>query len=158
MLAIRYKDVFMWEYLGFFAESVGNQCLKRVQHLYGLAAFGFDCNRTTGARSEHHQTHDRCAADRRAFARDPHHGIKAFGGLNKPRRGPGMQAALVDDLERPGLNQTSFARQQTACNIDVFASRILRVGQGLGHVIAAADACQLDQHRQIDAGDHFNAA
>ena len=42
MLAIRYKDVFMWEYSNFFAEAAGNQHLECVKHLLGLPAFGFD--------------------------------------------------------------------------------------------------------------------
>ena len=105
MLAIRYKDVFMWEYSALFAEAIGNQGLERVQHLFGLAAFGFDFNGTAGARSEHHQSHDRGAANRRAFARDPDDSVETFYGLDKTGRCAGMQAALVDDLERSRLNR-----------------------------------------------------
>ncbi len=46
-----------------------------------------------------------------------------------------------------------FAAQDAACDVDVFAPGIGRFGQRLLHVVVHANPCQLDQHRQIDAGD-----
>jgi hypothetical protein len=84
MLAIRYKDVFMWECSSFFAEAAGNQHLERIQDLVGLAAFGFHIDGAAGARRQHHQAHDRCAADRGAFTGHPNDGVEALHSLNEP--------------------------------------------------------------------------
>lgn len=83
MLAIRYKDVFMWEYSNFFAEAAGNQHLECVKHLFGLPAFGFDIDGATGARREHHKAHDRCAPDGGPFTGHPNNGVKALDSLNE---------------------------------------------------------------------------
>ena len=43
-------------------------------------------------------------------------------------------------------------------DVDVFAAGFLRVQDGVGEGFLIADAGQLDEHRQIDAGDDFHRA
>ncbi|CDX37391.1 hypothetical protein MPLSOD_30073 [Mesorhizobium sp. SOD10] len=52
----------------------------------------------------------------------------------------------------------SFAAQELAGDVDVFAARRLRFVERGGHVVAFADRGELDQHRQVHAGDDLDAA
>src|SRR6185295_19046214 len=54
------------------------------------------------------------------------------------------------------LTAKLFSTEQLAGDIDVFAAGGLRVVQGRRHVVAGPHAGQLDQHRQVHAGDDLD--
>src|SRR5919199_6863270 len=84
----------------FLAETVLDEGGQRVERGFGLAPGRLD--EDLGARSgrEHHQAHDRIAADPLALARDPDLGVEALDAAHEFGGGAGMQAALVADQER----------------------------------------------------------
>src|SRR5215470_17248383 len=91
-----------------FGEPFGNQLGERFHHLGGLWAARFD--RDAGARPgrQHHQAHDRGAADPLGAAGDEHLGIELLHRHDELGGGAGMQAALIADFQhttdgrRPG--------------------------------------------------------
>src|SRR5271170_3870723 len=81
------------------AEPRLDQVRQSVDHFGGLAAGCLDGNRGARRRREHHQTHDRRAADGLATAHHPHLGVEFFHGLHETRGGACMQAFFVADRE-----------------------------------------------------------
>ena len=61
----------------FLAEAVLDQGDQRIERYASLAAFRLDQDLMALAGREHHQPHDRGAADGVALARDAHLGIEA---------------------------------------------------------------------------------
>src|SRR5690606_20482079 len=88
--------------LGFSAELVLHEPLQRIQRLARLRAGRRDEDAAAGACRQHHQAHDRHAADRVSVFRDSHLSLVLADRLDEFRRRPGMQAALVDDVEFAG--------------------------------------------------------
>src|SRR5690606_21614664 len=58
-----------------------------------------DGDRAAGAGGEHHQAHDRGAADAHPVLLDLDRGVEAADELDELGRGAGVQAALVDDRQ-----------------------------------------------------------
>mgnify|MGYP006170522143 CR=1 FL=1 len=68
-------------------------------------------------------------------------------------------------LEHPAARRTrSLLRgapldvEQPARDVDVLATSLLGAGDGLLEALGLTHACELDQHRQIDAGQHFDGS
>src|SRR5206468_9253595 len=96
----------------FFVELVGDQ---RGDGIDGGLRFGADRgDHDRGSRScrEHHQPHDRGAADGLTAARHPDLGVELFDHLHELGRGPRVQAALVDDLKFPRNGARRDARPE----------------------------------------------
>src|SRR6266540_2616636 len=98
---LRYEPVKASASHAFFVELVGDQRRNRVDG--GLRLGADRGNHDRGSRScrQHHQTHDRGAADGFTAARHPDLGIEAFDHLDEFGRGARVQATLVDDLKFP---------------------------------------------------------
>ena len=126
----------------------------------------------TGARSEHHQSHDGGAADDFLAAFNLYVRIEFFHGLHELRRGARVQSFLVADLKRAvigaGLDidqcskrfrsslQQSFAGKNSAGDGDVLAPGILGGGHGFGEREFVANFRKLHQHGKIDACQHLD--
>ena len=82
-----------------FAELALDQGFQRIEHFGGLGTERLDRDGGAGAGGEHHQAHDRGAADLLAAALDPHLGVELLDRLHEFRRSAGVQAFLIDDLE-----------------------------------------------------------
>src|SRR6478735_1785189 len=85
----------------FFVELVGDQGGDGIDRGLRFGADRGDRHRGSRSRRQHHQAHDRGAADGLTAARHPDLGVELFDHLDKFGRGPRMQAALVDDLKFP---------------------------------------------------------
>src|SRR5262249_21318249 len=72
---------------------------QRVDDLGRLGSAGFDGDRRAGPGRQHHQPHDRGAADDLVAALHLHLGIEFFHRLHELRRGARVQPLLVADLE-----------------------------------------------------------
>src|ERR1700709_2606372 len=81
----------------FFVELVGEQGCERIDRGLGVGADGGDRHRGAGSGRQHHQSHDRVAADGLVAACHKHLGIEAFDHLDEFGRSTGVQAAFVDD-------------------------------------------------------------
>src|SRR6476661_4150913 len=96
----------------FFVELVGDQGCDGVDRGLRLGADRGDRNRGSRSRRQHHQAHDRSAADGLAAARHPDLGVEFFDHLDKFGRGPRVQAALVDNLKFPRDGARRHARPE----------------------------------------------
>src|SRR6516225_2230650 len=81
-----------------FAEPSLDQRLEGLKHRGAVLAGRGDGDRGAGPRGQHHQPHNRGAADGFTAAADPHLGVEFFHGLDEFRRSPRVQPLLVDDL------------------------------------------------------------
>src|SRR5262245_396498 len=93
----RFPGYFAGKCLLFLAElgrHQGRQCLDRLAR---LRACGRDDHTGAGSGRQHHQAHDRIAADGLVVARDGDVSLEALDHLHEFRRGARMQAALVGD-------------------------------------------------------------
>src|SRR5262249_18493284 len=86
----------------FFVELALDQFGDRGECGFGLGAGGRHHDRGAGSGGEHHQSHDRGAADGLAAARHPHLRVKALDRLNEFGGRACMQAPLVGDEKFPG--------------------------------------------------------
>src|ERR1700745_642844 len=82
-----------------FAEARGDQRLQGIDGGSGLRSGGANRDRRSRRRGEHHQPHDRGAADGFVAARHSHIGVEFFHGLYKFGRGAGVQAFFVANNE-----------------------------------------------------------
>ena len=73
------------------------------------APAGGDADRVARAGGQHHQAHDRRAADLDAVLLDMDRGVEAAGELDEFGRGACMQAALVDDRKLPDRSGDLFS-------------------------------------------------
>jgi hypothetical protein len=76
-----------------------DQRLQRRHRLLGLGAFRRYADTGARAGGQHHQPHDRGAADRDTVLFDAHFRLEAADQLHEFGRGACMQPTLVDDLE-----------------------------------------------------------
>ena len=76
-------------------EAVLDERDQRLQCLGSLWPLGGHVQRRAGAGRQHHQAHDRGAADRVAVARYGNNRVIAFGALHEFRRGAGVQTFAV---------------------------------------------------------------
>src|SRR5438309_1329283 len=76
----------------------------------GLRADRGDHDRGPGRRRQHHQSHDRGAADGLAAARYPDFGVEALDGLDEFGGGARVQSAFVDDEKFAGDGACRHAR------------------------------------------------
>src|SRR4029079_18334471 len=95
-----------------FGEPAGDEVRERLNDLFGLAPGRLDRNGRARPRGEHHQAHDRGAADAFLTARDLHVGIEFFDGLHELGRSARVQALLVADfkLARDRLRRSWLGR------------------------------------------------
>src|SRR5262249_1843202 len=82
-----------------FREPAAHQRLERVDDLGRLPSARFDGDGGAGPGRQHHQPHDRGAADDLVTALHLHLGIEFFHRLHEFRRGARVQALLVADFE-----------------------------------------------------------
>ena len=155
-----------------FAETAGNQLVEGLDRGRGLVAGGLDRDGRAGRGAEHHQPHDRGAADGLAAAGHADGGVEALDRLAEFRRGAGVQALLVDDLQHPddGVRRIAAFRQVA---VEILGAahfpastrlamvtylRPGRLGRGdrLLERAFVADLRELHQHRHVDAGEHFD--
>src|SRR5215831_11351696 len=85
--------------LFFFAEARGDEIAERANRGFGVVAGGPDGDGDAGSGGQHHQAHDRGAADRFMTAGHGYGRIELFGALHEFRRGAGVQALFVDDFD-----------------------------------------------------------
>src|SRR5438552_6555741 len=57
---------------------------------------------------------------------------------------------------RWSIASAAAVRQELRGDVDVFAAGLLGLGDGIGEPLLATDAGELDQHRQVDAGDDLD--
>src|SRR5262245_26576087 len=93
-----------------FGEAAAHQRGQRLDHLRGLRSGRLDRDGGAGSGGEHHQPHDRIAADGLAAARHPHVGVELFHRLHELGGGARVQALLVADLQHPA--DGALARRQ----------------------------------------------
>src|SRR6185295_4238594 len=84
-----------------------DQGAEPLDGLLGAEAGGADRDRVAFRRAEHHQAHDRGAADLVAVLLHLDRGIDLGGDGDELGARPGMEAALVPDLHRPGRHQAA---------------------------------------------------
>src|SRR6267154_301391 len=82
-----------------FGEPFGNQLGQRIHDLGRLWAGRLDRDAGAGPGCEHHQAHDRSAADPLGSAGDKDLGIELLHRHHEFGGGAGMQAALIADLQ-----------------------------------------------------------
>src|ERR1700746_3822303 len=82
-----------------FAEARGDQRLQGIDGSSGLRSGRANRDRRSWRRGEHHQPHDRGAADGFVAARHPHISVEFFHCLYKFGRGAGVQAFFVANDE-----------------------------------------------------------
>src|ERR1035441_3422873 len=82
-----------------FAEARGDQRAQRIHRRRRFLTGRLDGDGDAGTRGQHHQPHDRGAADAFLTAGHGDSGVELFGGLHEFGRGAGVQALLVDDLD-----------------------------------------------------------
>src|SRR5262245_45061707 len=87
------------EALFLFGEPSAHQGGERVEHLGRLPSARFDRDRRAGSGCQHHEAHDRGAADGLVAALDLHVGVELFHGLHELGGGARVQALLVADFE-----------------------------------------------------------
>src|SRR5262245_41184826 len=88
-----------WRGLLAFREPFGNQLGQRLHDLGGLWAARLDRDAGAGPGREHHQAHDRGAADPLGSTSDEHLCIELLHRHDKLGGGAGVQAALVADFQ-----------------------------------------------------------
>ncbi len=149
----------------FLAEAVRykrDQCFDR---LGAFRPFGDQPQRRPRPGGQHHQAHDRCSAYRIAVAGDGYTGVERFGALDEFRGRAGMQSLAIanrDDRRRfaPVVQSippcSGLAGEHLPSDANVFAPGFLGHIDSLGQRSVAAHACQLDEHRQINPGDHLD--
>src|SRR5664279_2103430 len=82
-----------------FAKARGDQRAQRIHRRRRFLACGRNSDGNAGRRGQHHQAHDRGAADAFVTAGHDDGGVELFGGLHEFGRGAGVQALLVDDFD-----------------------------------------------------------
>src|SRR5438105_7919286 len=93
-----------------FVELAFDEFANGVDRGLGFGADRGDHDRGPGRCRQHHQSHDRGAADGLAAARHPDFGIEALDGLDEFRRGARVQSAFVDDEKFAGDGACRHAR------------------------------------------------
>src|ERR1700733_559032 len=91
-----------------FAKARVDQLCQSLDDFACLPAGRLDAERGARRRGQHHQTHNRGAADRIAVALDPHFGVEFLDRLHEFGRGARVQAFFVSDDE--GTNNGAFGR------------------------------------------------
>src|ERR1700744_1538906 len=86
----------------FFVEFAGHQLADREDGGFGLGTGRGNSDGRPRSRRQHHQSHDRGAADRLVAAGDPDLGVEALDHLDEFCRCSRVQAALVDDRHFAG--------------------------------------------------------
>src|SRR4051794_34958587 len=93
--AIVARDARQWgKALVFLAKTARDELFQRISRGTRLVAGRRNGDLGADAGAEHHEAHDRAAADRLLAARHAHVGIEAFCGLAELRRGAGVQSLL----------------------------------------------------------------
>src|SRR2546430_1597377 len=85
--------------LFFFRKTPGHKFGNRLDNRGGLPAGCLNRDGRAGAGREHHQSHDRGAADALGAPQDPDLGIELLDGLHEFGRGARVQSLLVADFE-----------------------------------------------------------
>src|SRR6184192_1234996 len=94
----------------FFVELLGDEVSDCINGGLCLRADRGDDDRCPGTCGQHHQSHDRGAADGLAAARHPDFGIEALDGLDEFSGGARVQSAFVDDEKLAGDGACRHAR------------------------------------------------
>src|SRR5438105_2554844 len=112
-------------------ELAFDQARERIHRICRVAADGRDLDPRARGGGEHHQAHDRTPRHRGAVFADQDFRIELRRGLDKPRRGAGVQPALVADLD--GTARRRGGR----------GARLGKVLGGIGgHRRASASSCE----------------
>src|SRR5579871_4570102 len=104
------------------AEPRGDERRQRFHHLGGFVAGRLHRDRGAGRGGEHHQAHDRGAADGFVAARHAHLGVEFFHRLHELRRGAGVQAFFVAD-EEDADQRVGGRRRLVGCALAAAAGR-----------------------------------
>src|SRR6185437_13015 len=134
--------------LVFFAETRSDQLAQGINGRGRVFAGGLNGDGDAGPRGEHHQAHDRGAADAFVTARDGDGGFELFGALHEFGRSAGVQALLVDDLDaaddRCGAIRRGIAVRRGVAHFPV-RTRLAMVQYLRPASWAAATACSSGQ-------------
>src|SRR3984957_19461056 len=106
---------------GFFVELPGHQLADSQDGGFGLRPDRGARDGRSRSRRQHHQSHDRGAADRLIAAGDPDFGIEALDHLDEFCRRTRVQAALVDDQHFTGDRTWRHSRSSVFGRRIVFA-------------------------------------
>src|SRR5215213_5552988 len=90
-----------WAVPSILPETVLDERNERVQRFLRAVSLGVDDNRVAHRRAEHHQPHDRSAADPAAVLLDLDRGGKAGSEGDEAGAGAGVQTPPVLHLDRP---------------------------------------------------------